>query len=55
MVGLVTNGQLLTPEHLEKLVDLELDELTPPTSSWRCSINWKPSRGGGGRFTRNCA
>jgi len=31
MVGLVTNGQLLTPEHLEKLVDLALDELTLST------------------------
>ncbi len=31
MVGLVTNGQLLTAEHLEKLVDLGLDELTLST------------------------
>jgi MoaA/NifB/PqqE/SkfB family radical SAM enzyme len=28
MVGLVSNGQLLTAEHLERLVDLGLDELT---------------------------
>ncbi len=31
MVGMVTNGQLLAPEHLEKLVELELDELTLST------------------------
>jgi molybdenum cofactor biosynthesis enzyme MoaA len=31
MVGMVTNGQLLTAEHLEKLVDLGLDELTLST------------------------
>jgi molybdenum cofactor biosynthesis enzyme MoaA len=31
MLGMVTNGQLLTPEHLEKLVDLGLDELTLST------------------------
>jgi MoaA/NifB/PqqE/SkfB family radical SAM enzyme len=31
MVGMVTNGQLLAPEHLEKLVDLGLDELTLST------------------------
>ena len=31
MVGLVTNGQLLTPEHLERLVELGLDELTLST------------------------
>jgi len=31
MVGMVTNGQLLTPPHLEKLVDLGLDELTLST------------------------
>jgi MoaA/NifB/PqqE/SkfB family radical SAM enzyme len=31
MVGMVTNGQLLTAEHLEKFVDLGLDELTLST------------------------
>ncbi len=31
MVGLVSNGQLLTTDHLEKLVDLGLDELTLST------------------------
>jgi len=31
MVGLVSNGQLLTAEHLEKFVDLGLDELTLST------------------------
>ncbi len=31
MVGLVSNGQLLTADHLEKLVDLGLDELTLST------------------------
>ena len=31
MVGMVTNGQLLTPEHIEKLVDLGIDELTLST------------------------
>ena len=31
MIGMVTNGQLLTAEHLEKLVDLRLDELTLST------------------------
>lgn len=31
MVGMVTNGQLLTPEHVERLVDGGLDELTLST------------------------
>jgi len=31
MLGMVSNGQLLTSEHLEKLVDLGLDELTLST------------------------
>ena len=31
MLGMVTNGQLLTEEHLEKFVDLGLDELTLST------------------------
>lgn len=31
MLGMVSNGQLLTVEHLEKLVDLGLDELTLST------------------------
>jgi len=31
MLGLVTNGQLLTPDHLERLVELGLDELTLST------------------------
>ena len=31
MLGMVSNGQLLTAEHLEKLVDLGLDELTLST------------------------
>lgn len=31
MVGMVSNGQLLTKEHIEKLVDLGLDELTLST------------------------
>jgi molybdenum cofactor biosynthesis enzyme MoaA len=31
MLGMVTNGQLLTPEHLEALVELGLDELTLST------------------------
>ena len=31
MVGMVTNGQLLTAEHVERLVDEQLDELTLAT------------------------
>jgi len=31
MVGMVTNGQLMRPEHLERLVELGLDELTLST------------------------
>jgi len=31
MVGLVTNGQLLTADHLERMVELNLDELTLST------------------------
>jgi MoaA/NifB/PqqE/SkfB family radical SAM enzyme len=31
MLGMVTNGQLLTTDHLEKLVELGLDELTLST------------------------
>lgn len=31
MLGMVSNGQLLTPQHLDKLVDLGLDELTLST------------------------
>ncbi len=35
MLGMVTNGQLLTAEHLERLVDLEVDELTLSTHGVR--------------------